>query len=93
MDISYTVTKIIDPLFGYKDLVVFDNNPCACQIGESEKLDSLARDNAQILFNQLYDRKNFERFGKNIIFQLEKLFLEHSEYKHFLNFSNFSRML
>ena len=58
------VEKIIDPLFDIKDLAVFDNNPTACKITDTEKLNALARDNAQLIFNEIYDRKKFERFGE-----------------------------
>jgi len=58
---SITVEKIIDPLFDLKDLAVFDNNPTQCKLAESDRLDQLARDNAQLIFNQLFDRKQLER--------------------------------
>ena len=57
------VEKVIDPLFDLKDLAVFDNNPTQCKIADAEKLHALARDNAQLIFNQLFDRKVLERTG------------------------------
>ena len=59
-----SVEKIIDPLFDLKDLAVFDNNPTQCKLAESDRLDQLARDNAQLIFNQLFDRKQLERTGQ-----------------------------
>ena len=59
----FLVDKVIDPLFDLKDLAVFDNNPTQCKIEDAEKLHALARDNAQLIFNQLFDRKVLERTG------------------------------
>ena len=57
------VDKVIDPQFGLKDLVVFDGDQINFKLNEREKLDALARDNAQLIFNQLFDRKKLERSG------------------------------
>ena len=57
------VNKVIDPQFGLKDLVVFDGDQIKFKVNEREKLDALARDNAQLIFNQLFDRKKLERSG------------------------------
>ena len=58
-----TVKKVIDPLFDLKDLVLFDNNPTQCKIKDEQKLHELARDNAQLIFNRLFDKKNLQRQG------------------------------
>jgi regulator of ribosome biosynthesis len=58
---SISVNKVIDPQFGLKDLVVFDGDQISFKLNEREKLDALARDNAQLIFNQLFDRKKLER--------------------------------
>ena len=44
-------------------MVVFDGDQINFKLNESEKLDALARDNAQLIFNQLFDRKKLERSG------------------------------
>ena len=58
------VEKIIDAQYDLKDLTIFDNNPTQCKISDSDKLHALARDNAQLIFNQLFDRKILERTGQ-----------------------------
>ena len=60
------VDKVIDPQFGLKDLVVFDGDQIKFKVNEREKLDALARDNAQLIFNQLFDRKKLERSGMDV---------------------------
>ena len=62
------VDKVIDPQFGLKDLVVFDGDQINFKLNEREKLDALARDNAQLIFNQLFDRKKLERSGLHLRF-------------------------
>ena len=67
------VNKVIDPQFGLKDLVVFDGDQINFKLNEREKLDALARDNAQLIFNQLFDRKKLERSG----LQCQLLYIVH----------------
>jgi len=58
------VEKVLDPEYDLKDLAMFDPNPIMVDFKNSEELKSLARDNAQLIINQIFGA-NLEQRGKN----------------------------
>jgi hypothetical protein len=58
------VDKVLDTLYDLKDLLMFDPNPIMVDSKNNDKLRELARDNAQLLINQLFGEAKLETKGK-----------------------------
>jgi len=54
------VEKVLDPEFDLKDLTVFDFNPLMVDVKNDEELKKLARDNAQLIINQVFGGAGLE---------------------------------
>jgi len=60
---SVKVEKVLDPEFDLHDLVIFDQNPLMVDTKDEKSLMSLARDNAQLVINQIFGGANLEKAG------------------------------
>ena len=61
---SIEVKKVIDPHFDLHDLLVFDQNELDFDVNDHKKMKDLARDNAQLVVNQIFGGADLEKRGK-----------------------------
>jgi len=69
---SVKVEKVLDPEFDLHDLVIFDQNPLMVDTKDEKSLMSLARDNAQLVINQIFGGANLEKavIGDAVVVEL-----------------------
>lgn len=60
---SVKVDKVLDPEFDLKDLLLFDSNPLMIDVKDAEALKALARDNAQLIINQIFGGSDLTQKG------------------------------
>jgi len=58
---SIEVKKVIDPHFDLHDLLVFDQNELDFDVNDHKKMKDLARDNAQLVVNQIFGGADLEK--------------------------------
>ena len=60
---SIEVKKVIDPQYDLHDLLVFDQNEIGFDVNDHKKMKELARDNAQLIVNQIFGEAELEKKG------------------------------
>lgn len=63
---SIEVKKVIDPQYDLHDLLVFDQNEIGFDVNDHKKMKELARDNAQLIVNQIFGEAELEKKGRKI---------------------------
>lgn len=61
---SIEVKKVIDPQYDLHDLLVFDQNEIDFDVNDHKKMKDLARDNAQLIVNQIFGEAELEKKGR-----------------------------